>query len=167
MTLAQFNSAPAAEAAATASVWAAIPAWVDGLVAARPFEGADAAVTLAAELSRSWSAADLDTALAHHPRIGEKPRGAGAEADASRTEQAPMADAGAHVTARIAAANAAYERRFGRVFLIRAAGRSPEEMLAEAERRLELDAADEASEALEQLRQIALLRLRSTLEDTP
>ena len=42
-----------------------------------------------------------------------------------------MTDAAAGVTAAIAAGNAAYEERFGRVFLIRAAGRSPEQILAE------------------------------------
>ena len=66
----------------------------------------------------------------------------------------------------MAQANAAYEERFGRVFLIRAAGRSPEEMLAEARRRLANDKDSEVIEALEQLRQIAILRLRQSL-DTP
>ena len=61
--------------------------------------------------------------------------------------------------------NLAYEERFGRVFLIRAAGRSAEEMLAEVRRRLGNDDAAEAAEARDQLRQIALLRLRSSLED--
>ena len=76
-----------------------------------------------------------------------------------------MTDAAADVAARIAAGNAAYEERFGRVFLIRAAGRSPEEMLAELERRLGNDDETEAREAIEQLRQIALLRLRTSVTD--
>ena len=45
------------------------------------------------------------------------------------------------------------------------AGRSPEEMLAELERRLGNDDETEAREAIEQLRQIALLRLRTSVTD--
>ena len=76
-----------------------------------------------------------------------------------------MTDADADVADAIAAGNAAYEERFGRVFLIRAAGRSPAEILAELNRRLENDDDAEASESLDQLAQIALLRLRSTITD--
>lgn len=76
-----------------------------------------------------------------------------------------MASAGEDTTARIAAGNAEYERRFGRVFLIRAAGRAPEEMLAELERRLANDPADEWREAAAQLGEIAVLRLRGAVTD--
>ncbi len=77
-----------------------------------------------------------------------------------------MVGAPAELASSMAAANVAYEERFGRIFLIRAAGRSPKEMLAELERRLANDEATEADEAVEQLRQIALLRLRQTLGTT-
>lgn len=76
-----------------------------------------------------------------------------------------MSVASAELATSMAEANAAYEERFGRIFLIRAAGRSPEEMLAELKRRLGNDELTEATEAIEQLRQIALLRLRQALED--
>ena len=56
--------------------------------------------------------------------------------------------------------NRAYEDRFDHVFLIRAAGRSPEEMLAELRRRLGNDAESERAEATEQLAQITGLRVR-------
>ena len=60
---------------------------------------------------------------------------------------------------RLAAANAAYEARLGRVFLIRAAGRSAPEILAELQRRLTLSLDDEEAVAIDQLREIAKLRL--------
>ena len=50
--------------------------------------------------------------------------------------------------------------RFDRVFLIRAAGRSAPEILAELDRRLGNDDAAEREETVTQLREIALLRLR-------
>jgi 2-oxo-4-hydroxy-4-carboxy-5-ureidoimidazoline decarboxylase len=74
-----------------------------------------------------------------------------------------MSSAAAATTAAIADGNAAYEERFGRVFLIRAAGRTPEQMRAELERRLGNDDETEAAEALDQLREIALLRLETTI----
>lgn len=165
MPLAEFNAATPADAARTASVWAAVPRWVDAVVAGRPYASVDEAAVAAERAAAAWGAAELDAALAHHPRIGQRPTGHGAEADASRREQAAMATAGDDVASAVAAANAAYEERFGRVFLIRAAGRSPAEMLAEAERRLRNDDRAETAEALDQLRQIAVLRLRTNLGD--
>ncbi|MFP5282722.1 MAG: 2-oxo-4-hydroxy-4-carboxy-5-ureidoimidazoline decarboxylase, partial [Actinomycetes bacterium] len=52
-----------------------------------------------------------------------------------------------------------YEEKFGRVFLIRAAGRSRPEILAELRRRLELDPETEAGIVGAELRDIALLRI--------
>lgn len=163
MLLEDFNGADADAAASVVGVWAAIPAWVDAVVAARPYASVDTLTAHAAALADRWSIADLDAALAHHPRIGQRPVGAGAQAAASRREQASMTDAAAAVTAAIAAGNAAYEQRFGRVFLIRAAGRTPEQILAELQRRLGNDDEAEAEEALGQLAEIAILRLRGSV----
>ena len=163
MQLDEFNAADRETAAATAAVWAAVPAWVDAIVAARPYASVDEVTARADALARGWTDADLDAALAHHPRIGQKPAGSGAEAAASTREQAAMATASASTTDAMAQANA--EARFGRVFLIRAAGRSADEMLSEVRRSLGNDEAAEAAEARDQLRQIALLRLRASLED--
>jgi 2-oxo-4-hydroxy-4-carboxy-5-ureidoimidazoline decarboxylase len=57
--------------------------------------------------------------------------------------------------------NRAYEGRFGHVFLIRAAGRSGAEILTELERRLGNPPEVEHEEMLDNLRQIALLRLEN------
>lgn len=165
MRIDEFDHADAEAAASVVGVWAAIPAWVDAVVAGRPYASVDALTARVAALSDRWTAADLDAALAQHPRIGQHPSGPGAEAAASRREQASMTDAGAAVTAAIAAGNLAYEERFGRVFLIRATGRPPEEILAELERRLGNDDETETAEALSQLAEIAILRLRVSVTD--
>ncbi len=161
----EFNALDAAAAAETVGVWAAIPAWTDAVVAGRPYASVDELAQAARAAAERWTGDDLDAALAHHPRIGARVAGAGVEAAASRREQSSMTDADADVADAIAAGNAAYEERFGRVFLIRAAGRSPAEMLAELHRRLENDDDAETSEALGQLAQIALLRLEATVTD--
>ena len=71
-----------------------------------------------------------------------------------------MDPADAEVAQALAVGNAAYEARFDRVFLIRAAGRSAPEILAELDRRLGNDDDTEREETVTQLREIALLRLR-------
>ena len=60
---------------------------------------------------------------------------------------------------RLRAGNAAYEERFGRIYLVRAKGRSGEELLALLEQRLGNDPATELEVTRQQLGEIALLRL--------
>ncbi len=117
-----------------------------------------AAVSIATPLS----VAEIDEALAAHPRIGEKAAGDDAEAQFSAAEQQDSASDDEALAAHLADLNALYEKRFGRVFLIRAAGRSREEIVAELERRLGNDDTAELAEIADQLRGIALLRLRAT-----
>ena len=109
---------------------------------------------------------EIDEALAAHPRIGERAAGDGAEARFSAAEQAASASDDEDLAKRLAAGNAAYETKFGRVFLIRAAGRSREEIVAELERRLATDEVAELAEIANQLRGIALLRLRALYENS-
>jgi 2-oxo-4-hydroxy-4-carboxy-5-ureidoimidazoline decarboxylase len=163
MNIDDFNALDAERARAEVTVWAAIPSWVEAVVGGRPYPDVGDLAAVAASAARDWTRADLDAALPHHPRIGARVTGGDAEAAASRREQASMTDAVAGVAAGIADGNAAYEARFGRVFLIRAAGRSPEEMLSELERRLANDDETEAREAAGQLAEIALLRLRAAV----
>jgi 2-oxo-4-hydroxy-4-carboxy-5-ureidoimidazoline decarboxylase len=165
MLLGEFNAATEADAAAVVRVWADVPGWTDAVVRGRPYADVDALAAYAGALASSWSPADLEAALAHHPRIGGRVEGSSPEAASSRREQASMANAGGDIAAAMAAGNAAYEERFGRVFLIRAAGRAPAEMLAELHRRLGNDPETETREATAQLAEIALLRLRNSIVD--
>jgi 2-oxo-4-hydroxy-4-carboxy-5-ureidoimidazoline decarboxylase len=163
MRIGDFNALDEGEARDLVSLWAAIPRWVTAVVGGRPYPTREALEETAAAEAAMWDAADLDEALAQHPRIGERPAGDDPSATASRREQAAMTDAAADVAQRIATGNTRYESRFGRVFLIRARGRSAEEMLAELERRLANTPESEVAEAAEQLYEIALLRLRETV----
>ena len=165
MLLDEFNAADASAAASIVGVWAAIPAWVDAVVADRPYASVDALTSHAAALADARMVRERGIEIGDAPLVGQRPIGAGAEAAASRREQASMTDAAAGVTAAIAAGNSAYEQRFGRVFLIRAAGRTPEQILTELQRRLRHDDETEAAEALGQLAEIAILRLRASVTD--
>lgn len=133
--------------------------WVAEVAAAGPFDDLDALLTVAAEAATPLAPAEIEEALAHHPRIGEKPAAGATGADHSRREQASADADDPSLAARMAEGNAAYEQRFGRIFLIRALGRSRAEILAELDRRLRLDDDEELDVVGEQLREIALLRL--------
>ncbi|WP_054147072.1 2-oxo-4-hydroxy-4-carboxy-5-ureidoimidazoline decarboxylase [Frigoribacterium sp. RIT-PI-h] len=97
-----------------------------------------------------------------HPRIGAKPVGAAAAQEFRRREQGSAADADDETLAQLLAeGNVAYEQRFDRVFLIRAAGRSRAEIVGELHRRLGLDDDTELRIVGAELRDIALLRLQT------
>jgi 2-oxo-4-hydroxy-4-carboxy-5-ureidoimidazoline decarboxylase len=163
MDLSDLDRLDVGDARAVAMTWAAVPRWADAVVAGRPYDSVDALVRAADRLARSWTDDEVAAALADHPRIGDRPAGTGASAAASRTEQASSADADAATAAAIREGNAAYEARFDRVFLVRAAGRSAPEILAELRRRLDNDDAAERAEVADELRAIALLRIERTL----
>ena len=160
MLLAEFNALPADEAAAVVRPCVDIDSWVEALVAGRPYAGLDALVDLADARARGWSGVEVEKALADHPRIGERHRGSGASAGMSRGEQAGVDPRDAAVQERLAAGNAAYEERFGRIYLVRAAGRSADEILALLEERLDNDPETELTVTAGQLREIAVLRLK-------
>jgi OHCU decarboxylase len=112
--------------------------WLAEVADGRPYGNLSDLETAAREAADPLTTEEVEGALAHHPRIGRPAAGGSAEATLSRSEQAglqPSDDA----AARLEAGNRAYEQRFGRVFLIRAAGRSSEEILAALETRLAND----------------------------
>jgi 2-oxo-4-hydroxy-4-carboxy-5-ureidoimidazoline decarboxylase len=155
-----FNDEPADRAVQTLRACNAAPRFAAELVAGRPYPDADTLVGRAEEVARALPWDEVSVALAAHPRIGDRVDGSSTEAVASRREQSSMTDADAGTRAALVDGNRAYEERFGHVFLIRAAGRSPEEMLAELRRRLDNDDETERAEATEQLAQISALRVR-------
>ncbi|WP_280643555.1 2-oxo-4-hydroxy-4-carboxy-5-ureidoimidazoline decarboxylase [Buttiauxella noackiae] len=157
--MAEFNNAPENEALDLVAPCVAISAWAESLVAARPFQTVDALKQYATQLAQDWGRAELNQALTAHPRIGEKAQGEGKEAELSEGEQSAVDTQNRALTLALAQGNAKYEACFERVFLIRAKGRSGDEILAELHRRLNQTPAEEELEALEQLRQITLLRL--------
>ena len=133
--------------------------WVDDVLAQGPFASLDALLSAASEAPAPATAAEVDEALADHPRIGQRSTGTGASASFSRAEQGASQSEDVDLAARLEAGNAAYEAKFGRVFLVRAAGRSRPEILGELERRLRLTPEEEVRNAGSELRAIALLRI--------
>ena len=156
----RFNAEPAERAREVLRACNAAPSFPDAVLARRPYPSSEALVARAEEVSRALPWDEVAAALAAHPRIGDRVEGASAEAEASRQEQSSMRGADAEVRASLVDGNRAYEERFDHVFLVRAAGRSPAEMLAELRRRMGNDEAAERAEVTEQLAQITGLRVR-------
>jgi 2-oxo-4-hydroxy-4-carboxy-5-ureidoimidazoline decarboxylase len=82
----------------------------------------------------------------------------------SAQEQRDVADAEAAMKIALAEANREYERRFNRIFIVCATGKSAPEILEILRRRLKNDADTELYEAAEQQRQITEIRLRKWLQ---
>ncbi|WP_134773166.1 2-oxo-4-hydroxy-4-carboxy-5-ureidoimidazoline decarboxylase [Ornithinimicrobium flavum] len=164
MTLSDLNDADPDQAAALVRPCLDVPRWVDAVVAGRPYATVEEAVRRARQVLEDdpLTPSEVDAALAHHPRIGERARGTAREAALSRGEQRGL-DLTDAVQRELRAANEAYEARFDRVFLIRAAGRDATKILAECRRRTANDPHTEEREVADQLGQIALLRLEGAL----
>jgi 2-oxo-4-hydroxy-4-carboxy-5-ureidoimidazoline decarboxylase len=127
--------------------------WVAGMLAARPWPSAAA---LHASADQVWAAlgrGDWLEAFAAHPRIG-----AGASGWAAQ-EQEQVQDAAARTRAELAAGNAAYFERHGFIFIVCAAGKSAEEMLALLRSGLDHDTETEVRRAAAEQALITHLRL--------
>ncbi|WP_281405722.1 2-oxo-4-hydroxy-4-carboxy-5-ureidoimidazoline decarboxylase [Arthrobacter yangruifuii] len=160
--LTAFNAASRKDAEAMLRPCADIPRWCNEVAAARPFATAGELLSFAELAAPDFTETEIDAALARHPRIGDRPEGSGTEARLSRTEQESVTGL-EHVQDRLQAGNRAYEDRFGRVFLIRAAGRSAEDILTVLEERLQHTDTEEIPVIAAQLRDIAILRLEGLL----
>ncbi len=157
-----FNALPEAEARKRLAACLDIPRWIDTVLEGRPYADQAALLKVAEVAAGTMTEEELESALDHHPRIGERGAGGHDEEHSSR-EQAGVDPADRDVARRLAAGNLAYEQRFDRVFLIRASGRTGPQILAELDRRLTNDDATERDETVSQLREIALLRLEQVL----
>ncbi|QDG89791.1 2-oxo-4-hydroxy-4-carboxy-5-ureidoimidazoline decarboxylase [Pseudarthrobacter sp. NIBRBAC000502770] len=165
MKLAEFNSADPTAAQATLRPCIDIGRWVEAVAGARPYGGRDELLAFAAQAASPFTPAEVEAAMAHHPRIGERPTAASTEASMSRSEQAGVDPADAAVAKALARGNREYEEKFGRVFLIRAAGRSAQDILAALNQRLTNSAEEEDRIVAQQLREIAVLRLEGLISE--
>jgi len=165
MELAEFNSVDRAEAIRILTPCLDISRWVEAIADARPFTTVDDLLGQARNAAEPFTAAEVESAMAHHPRIGERPKAQTTEAAMSRSEQAGVDPGDTAITAALAEGNRAYEEKFGRVFLIRAAGRSAREMLTALQERITHTPEEEDTIVAGQLREIALLRLTGLISE--
>jgi 2-oxo-4-hydroxy-4-carboxy-5-ureidoimidazoline decarboxylase len=163
-TLEHFNALAADQAAATILPCNGSIAWAEGMAALRPF---DNPFDLTCTADRVWQALtehDWQQAFDSHPRIGEhKAKAATGQSLQWSADEQSTAQITEDTQAALAAANRAYDEKFGRIFIVCATGKSAEEMLGLCRKRLGNDPATELREAVEQQRQITQIRLRKWL----
>jgi 2-oxo-4-hydroxy-4-carboxy-5-ureidoimidazoline decarboxylase len=147
-------------------------AWVDRVVAARPFLTMEELLEVA---EREWFALgekDWLEAFSHHPKIGE----GGVEALRKKfastatwasNEQAGVSAASDEVLHALARGNERYAEKFGFIFIVCATGKSAREMLGLLEARLPNDRATELKNAAGEQAKITALRLKKLAASVP
>ena len=161
----ELNSASDADAARRLSLCLDVPRWVEGVLSARPFADTQALRHAIRHAAGPLTAEEVGRALAVHPRIGERPDNHDRSAEYASAEQSGVDISDASIEQRLRAGNVAYERRFGQVFLIRAAGRDAHAVLDALHGRLGNDSETEAVVVEHELREIAEIRATGSLGD--
>jgi 2-oxo-4-hydroxy-4-carboxy-5-ureidoimidazoline decarboxylase len=164
--LARWNGLPAAEAEKEILACCGSREWARGLARRRPLADEMALLSASDEIWRSLTEADWMEAFRSHPRIGESRAAEPVHARSamwSAQEQSGVATGPDPVKIALAEGNREYERRFGHIFIVCAAGKSGAEILEILQRRLQNDARTELHEAVEQQRQITHIRLKKWL----
>jgi 2-oxo-4-hydroxy-4-carboxy-5-ureidoimidazoline decarboxylase len=154
MTLDALNELPPADAETAFLSCCGARAWARKMTTARPFATTAALHAAAERIWWSLDAAAWREAFAAHPRIGDRKT----TSAWSAREQAGATAAAETTQVKLAQVNAAYEARFGYIFIVCATGKSGDEMVAIATRRLDNDPDTEIRVAAAE--QAAITRLR-------
>jgi OHCU decarboxylase len=164
MTLEDFNALTPPKAEAVLLDCCGCTRWAAEMSAQRPFADVDALRQAADNHWRNLKREDWLEAFSHHPQIGQKAAAGSVSARKwAEGEQTGARVAAEDVKTRMARGNRSYYEKFGYIYIVRAAGKSAEELLALLEQRLQNDPARELPVAAEQQRQITRLRLEKLL----
>lgn len=142
--------------------------WAGEMVLKRPIADESTLLKTADEIWRSLGESDWLEAFRSHPRIGEtnSEKEATAKSSAwSAEEQQSAAAKDDAVRAALKSASRKYEKKFGRIFIVCATGKSASEILEILRRRLDNDEATELRQAAEEQRLIMQIRLRKWLAE--
>jgi 2-oxo-4-hydroxy-4-carboxy-5-ureidoimidazoline decarboxylase len=166
--MADFDAMPVTDAAAELLPCCASRRWINELVNGRPYGTLDTLIAASDAVLARLDWPDVEEALAAHPRIGQRNLGDRTleqrREDAwSRHEQSGVQPGDAEIEAALREGNAAYEQRFGYVFLIRATGLSGGQVLAALRSRLGNPPDAERAVVREELIRIVRLRLAKAL----
>lgn len=163
----RINALGPAEARATLTNCCASSAWVEGMLAKRPFPDDKALVETAYEVAETISDDDWLEAFLGHPMIGdvdslrEKYAATRQMADG---EQAGVAGAHEGTLADLAELNREYLKRFGFIFIVCATGKSAEQILVLLRSRIDNCRDKEIQNAAEEQMKITELRLKKLAE---
>jgi 2-oxo-4-hydroxy-4-carboxy-5-ureidoimidazoline decarboxylase len=169
--LARFNTLPAVAAREALLDCCSSAAWAERMLSGRPYSSAKDAVRQSSAIVARLSQADLEAALAGHPRIGEQAGRQGQDsarsAAWSREEQSGVSGSDEQTARELAESNIEYERRFGHIYLVSAAGRTGQQLLTLLRARLANSPTTEWQFVRTELQKIIEIRLRILLAGTP
>lgn len=166
MTLGEFNALPAGRAREELLRCCGCARWAGAVLASRPFKDKRALLDASDAAWAETGEADRLEAFSHHPRIGGKDAlraRFSSTQDWARSEQSGAAAASEAVLDALAAGNAAYEKKFGRIFIVCATGKTAAEMLDLLQSRLPNDAATELRLAAAEQNKITKIRLEKLI----
>ena len=163
--LARWNALPLENAAEEVLPCCGSKGWARAMALRRPIRDEAALLAASDEVWRNLPQAGWMEAFRSHPRIGDTRAQVASQRSAawSKTEQQNVATAEGEIKIGLAEGNRAYEKRFNRIFIVCATGKSGREILEMLKRRLNNDDAAELQEAAEEQRQIAQVRLKKWL----
>jgi OHCU decarboxylase len=164
VTLGELNLLPVADAQHVLLTCCGSTKWARAMAARRPFAGFHEVEHAADTIWSRMGTEDWREAFAQHPRIGERKPESDETSRLSNNEQSRALAADEDTKRRLAQGNREYEERFGQTFIIAAAGRSAEDILAALTERMNNDAETELRIAAEEQRKITHRRLEMLLE---
>jgi allantoicase len=141
--------------------------WADEISKSAPFPNPIRVIEKAEAAFANLQKDDWLEAFRHHPRLGERKSSTETSSQAkswAEQEQSGMAGAQAGVMAELAAANRAYEERFGHIFIVCAIGKNSAEILAMLQQRMSNKPDAELHIAAGEQRKITRLRLEKLLD---
>lgn len=142
--------------------------WVQGMLSMQPFSDVETLLRQADAIWWQLDEADWLQAFACHPKIGDIEsirRKYAAQAGWSLQEQQGVQGASEAVLRGLADGNAAYDAKFGFLFLVCATGKTAEQMLEILNTRLPNDRATEVRVAAGEQAKITALRLHKWLQE--
>jgi OHCU decarboxylase len=160
--LERLNAWSAPEAQAALLRCCGTPRWAEQMTARRPFRDWADLFATAEQVWQGLTRADWLEAFAAHPKIGDLTSLHAKFADTvawAAGEQAGVAGALEDVLRALGDGNAAYEAKFGYIFIVCATGKSAAEMLAMLQERLRNDPKLELSIAAAEQMKMTRLRL--------
>ena len=140
--------------------------WASATATGRPYETLELVLASSDDIWWQLDRNDWLEAFRSHPKIGEQKAAdevSAQEQQWSGQEQSGIDEASHQTVSSLAELNAAYEQKFGYIFIICATGKTSDEMLAALRERLEHDPETELPIAAEEQIQITELRLKKLL----
>jgi 2-oxo-4-hydroxy-4-carboxy-5-ureidoimidazoline decarboxylase len=165
--LARWNSLDHATAAREVLPCCGSQAWAAALASRRPIADESSLIETSSAVWLALPEEAWQEAFDSHPRIGQKNSQSHTTEESLRwsaQEQRAAISEDNAVKLALEEANQRYGQKFGRIFIVCAAGKTAAEILEVLEARMKNDAATELHEAAEQQRQITQLRLHRWLE---